>query len=151
MKKFSFKFETVLRVKEKKEEELKRALMRLQALRIEQEQLLEKIDNEKRRVYGAKAAEKQGGVDIMSLVNYEAYLNNLRRKISAAEKKIKELEKKADDKRVEVIEASKEKKIFEKLKEKHFSEFKKTIVSNEQKQLDEIAVNKYNRDEQRTY
>ncbi len=151
MKKFSFKFETVLRVKEKKEEELKRELMRLQALRIEQEQLLEKIDNEKRRAYGEKAREKQGGIDIMSLVYYEAYLNNLRKKISATEKKIKELEKKADDKRVEVIEASKEKKIFEKLKEKHFSEFKKMVVSNEQKQLDEIAVNKYNRDEQRTY
>ena len=151
MKKFSFKFETVLRVKEKKEEELKRELMRLQALKIEQEHLHERIDRERNQVHAEKGREKEAGIDIMRLVYYETYLNNLRKKIHATEMKIKEFGKMADDKRDEVIQASKEKKIFEKLKEKHFNEFKKTIISNEQKQLDEVAINKYNRNEQNIF
>ena len=58
MKKFQFKFETVLKVKEKKEEALKHELMKLQALKIEQEQLLSRIDDEKKGMAREKGAEK---------------------------------------------------------------------------------------------
>lgn len=151
MKKFQFKLETVLKVKEKKEEQLKRELMKLQAMKIEQEQILKLIEQEKNGAMKDKAREKGAGTDIMSIVLFEKYLNSLRLQISITEKNIKELENLSDEKRTEVVEASREKKIFEKLKEKHRDIFNKIVENNEQKQLDEIAVSKYNRKEQHNY
>jgi flagellar FliJ protein len=151
MKKFEFKFATVLRVKEKREEALKRELMKLQALKIEQEQLKARIDEEKKFTFMEKGREKEQGTNIMQLRHFEQYLSVLRRQIDEANKRIKELENKVDDKRGEVIEASREKKTFERLKDRHLTVFNKMIISNEQKQLDEIAISKYNRKEQHNY
>jgi flagellar FliJ protein len=151
MKKFRFKFETVLNVKEKKEEALKRELMKLQALKIEQEQLLARIDEEKKSMAHAKGAEKVHGTNIQQLRYFEQYISVLRRQMDLTNKKIEELEGKVTDKRHEVVEASKEKKTFERLKDKHYTGFKKMVIDNEQKQLDEMAISKYNRKEQHNY
>lgn len=151
MKKFKFRFETVLKVKEKKEEQLKREFMQLIALKIRQENLLKEIEKEKQKMAKEKFNEKQSGTDIQTLIYYEEYCNLLRKEISLTEKKIKELQEKADIKREELIEASKQKKIFEKLKQSDFNEFKALLLKNEQQILDEIAINKFNRGEQKNY
>lgn len=151
MKKFKFRFETVLRVKEKKEEQLKREFMQLIALKIRQENLLKEIEKEKQKITKEKFNEKQSGTDIQTLIYYEEYSNFLRKEIDLTEKKIKELQEKADIKREELIEASKQRKIFERLKQSDFNEFKAMILRNEQNVLDEIAINKFNRGEQKNY
>ncbi len=151
MKKFKFRFDTVLRVKEKKEEQLKREFMQLIALKIQQENLLKEIEKEKKKIIKEKFDEKQTGTDIQTLIYYEEYCNFLRKEINLTEKKIKELQEKADIKREELIEASKQKKIFERLKQSDFQKFKALVLKNEQQILDEAAVNKYNRGEQKSY
>jgi flagellar FliJ protein len=65
--------------------------------------------------------------------------------------KIGELERRVETKRAEVVEASREKKVYEKLKEKQFEVFRKMVIFNEQQVLDEVAVSKYNRKEQHNY
>lgn len=149
MKKFQFKFETVLKVKEKKEEQLKRELFKLNALQYEQHQILEKIREEKTKTTHDKSFESV--TDIQSLIYFEQYLNLLRKQIDDTNKRIKELQDQINTKRDEVVQASKEKKTFERLKTHHLNEYNKIIISNEQKVLDEIAVNKYNRKEQHNY
>jgi len=151
LKKFKFRFDTVLRVKEKKEEQLKREFMQLIALKIQQENLLKEIEKEKKKIIKEKFDEKQTGTDIQTLIYYEEYCNFLRKEINLTEKKIKELQEKADIKREELIEASKQKKIFERLKQSDFQKFKALVLKNEQQILDEAAVNKYNRGEQKSY
>jgi len=151
MKKFQFKFATVLTVKEKKEEALKHELMKLQALKIEQEQLLAAIDGEKNAMFREKGSEKERGTNIQQLQYFEQYIAVLHHQMDLTNKKIEELEGKVTDKRTEVVEASREKKTFERLKEKHFTGFKKMVLDNEQKQLDEMAISKYNRKEQHNY
>jgi flagellar FliJ protein len=151
MKKFKFRFETVLKVKEKKEEQLKREFMQLIALKIRQENLLMEIEKERQEKAKEKFNEKQIGTDIQTLIFYEEYTNLLRKQIEETEKRIKELQEKADIKREELIEASKQKKIFERLKQSDFNEFKNLVLKNEQQLLDEIAVNKFNRGEQKNY
>jgi len=151
MKKFSFSLQTVLSVKERKEEELKRELMKLQALKLEQQLLLAEIENEKRAAYREKFKHHHAGTDISLLRQFEEYISALRAAVTKTENKIKELENKADKKRNEVVEASKEKKILEKLKERDFGEFKKIVLKNEQDVLDEIAISKYNRKEQKSF
>ncbi|MBP7792959.1 MAG: flagellar export protein FliJ [Candidatus Goldbacteria bacterium] len=149
MKKFQFKFETVLKVKEKKEEKLKKELFKLNTLQIEQHQILEKIKEEKTKTSKEKSGETV--TDIQSLIYFEQYLNLLRKRIDDVNKKIQELQEQIDDKREEVITASKEKKTFERLKSHHLDDYNKIIIANEQKVLDEIAVSKYNRKEQHSY
>lgn len=149
MKKFHFKFETVLKVKEKIEENLKKELFKLHSLQFEQHQILEKIKKEKTKISKDKSNETV--TDIQSLIYLEQYLNLLRKQIDSVNKKIQELEIQIKDKRDEVVQASKEKKTFERLKTHHLNEYNKLIISNEQKVLDEIAISKYNRKEQHNY
>lgn len=149
MKKFQFKFETVLKVKESIEEKLKKELLKLHKLQYEQYQILEKIKEEKKQI--SHDITKQLNTDIQSLIFFEQYLNLLRKQIDETMKKIQDLQKQIDTKRDEYINASKEKKTFERLKENYLNEYNKLIISNEQKILDEIAINKFNRKEQHNY
>ncbi|MFP4465474.1 MAG: flagellar export protein FliJ [Candidatus Goldiibacteriota bacterium] len=151
MKKFVFRFDTVLRVKEKKEEALKRELMHLTALRLEQEKIRKAVSRSSAENLRMKNEEKQKGTDIGRLIYYEQHLSVLRYRIVEAEKKIQELHKMADRKREEVVEASKEKKIFEKLRDRDYKIFNKNILAAEQKQLDETSISKYNRKEQHNF
>ena len=151
MKKFRFKLETVLNVKEKREEQLKHELLKLQALKVQEEQLLSEVKEKRAYISREKSNENKKGTDIQSLINFEQYLGVLLKKIDDTQKNIKVLEKKADIKREEVVEASREKKVFEKLKEKQFGEFQRVVNENEQKVLDEMAVSKFNRKEQKSY
>lgn len=151
MKKFQFKLETVLNVKERREEQLKHELMKLQALKIQEEQLLAEVKEKRAHISKQKSDENKKGTDIQSLIHFEQYLGVLLKKIDDTKKSIKVLGEKADIKREEVVEASREKKVFEKLKEKQYAEFQRVVIQNEQKMLDEMAVAKFNRKEQRSY
>ena len=151
MKKFKYQFETVLNVKEKKEEQLKRELMHLQALKLKQEQILQQIKEERTKANSQKNRENEAGLNISTLIYYEQYVNSLRLEIENTNEKIKELMEQAENKRKEVVEASKVKKILEKLKSKDLNEFNRIIIAHEQKELDEAAVNKFNRKEQKSY
>jgi flagellar FliJ protein len=151
MKKFRFKLETVLNVKERREEKLKHELLKLHSLRQEQEILLNETKAKRSYITNEKSGKSAGTTDIQSLVFYEQYITRLLRQIDLTKEKIKELEKLADIKRVEVVEASREKKVFEKLKEKQFDDFRKMVLYNEQQVLDETAISKFNRKEQHNY
>jgi flagellar FliJ protein len=151
MKKFQFRLETVLRVKERKEEKLKHELMHLNAMKQEQEKKLAAlklkiIENNK-----MKNIEKMSMTDISGLLHHEQHFNLLRMQSEDTRLKILEIGKLIDKKREEVVAASKEKKTFEKLRERDFKIFEKTLLMNEQKQLDEVAISKFNRKEQHTW
>jgi flagellar FliJ protein len=151
MKKFQFKFDTILKVKERKEECLKHELMKLHALRIEQENVLKGIKEKRADITKQKLDNGGQSVDIQSLIYFEQYLGVLLHRIDLTQNNIKELQDKADIKMAEVVTASREKKVFEKLKERQFEEFKKIMIFNEQKALDEAALSKFNRKEQKSY
>jgi len=151
MKKFSFRLQTVLNVKEQKEEKLKNELLKLNALKAKQEILLRELDAVKKQKGREKQQCQSEGTSIDRLVHFEKHIQSLMAKIDDTEKKIKELERMSDKKREEVVQATKEKKVFEKLKERDFRVFNKAISDAEQKALDEIAISKYNRREQHNY
>ena len=56
-----------------------------------------------------------------------------------------DIEKKFDRKRDDLIEAMKNKKMLEKLKEKHFKACDYKLMKNEQDFLNEVAINMFNR------
>ncbi len=151
MKKFSFRLQTVLNIKEQKEEKLKNELLQINALKAKQELLLRELDKAKKQKGREKQQCQTEGTSIERLVFFEKHIQGLIKKIEDTEKKIQELNKLYDKKRQEVIQATKEKKIFEKLKERDFRLFNKAVSDAEQKSLDEIAISKYNRKEQHNF
>jgi flagellar FliJ protein len=151
MKKFQFRLDTVLRVKERKEEKLKHELMHLNAMKQEAENKLSALKLKIIEKNKEKNIEKISMKDISGLLYHEEHYNMLRMQSEDTRLKIIEIGKLVDKKREEVVAASKEKKIFEKLKERDFKLFEKTLLMNEQKQLDEVAISKFNRKEQHVW
>ena len=74
---------------------------------------------------------------------YESLEKNINAKIELVEREIKKLEKKRIMKQLELVEKSKETKMFEKLEVKHYSDFVKEQNKIEQIEMDDIATKKF--------
>jgi len=82
---------------------------------------------------------------IDEMVREQLYRQNLADNISNKEKHLAELSKELELARDELVNAQKDRKIMEKLKEKDFSKFQSHLKTIEQKDLDEITTLKYAR------
>ncbi|HOV14486.1 MAG TPA: flagellar export protein FliJ [Spirochaetota bacterium] len=141
MKKYSFKLERLLKIKEYKEriaeenyaKELQKKII-LEQENINMKKLVEKdIESD---FINEKIGEK---IDINYFHQHERYVRSLELKIEQNKAKIREYEpgiKKLQD---ELIEATKEKKIMEKLKEKDYEKYKDEKNKYDTKVIDEIA------------
>lgn len=89
-------------------------------------------------------------VNIDEIKKLSEYLEHLLIKIQHQKKVISEKEKQADNARKHLVEASKEKKTFEKLDERHKSAVKKESQRKEQIRTDEHAVTGHHRKRQET-
>ncbi len=67
------------------------------------------------------------------------YQKELNRRIKAQELLIKEVLTRKDCKTLEVVEASKERKVIERLKEQKYSAYRQEYMAEEQKFLDDLA------------
>jgi flagellar FliJ protein len=136
MKKFNFKLEKLLELRSYSEQEAKIALGHAvgELNRIETE-----IKNvAAKRLEAASLRFKQGSsADEMRYV--DIYILRLDRTADKLMEDAAKAELKVSEARDVYLEASKEKKIIEKLKEKKEKEYKKIVLSEEDKALDEIS------------
>ena len=79
-------------------------------------------------------------IDIYKLQQYNLYRERIEEKIDMQKRKIEDIIKAIEIKRLELVEAQKDRSIMEKLKEKDKDKYKKKLVLQEQKELDEVAV-----------
>ena len=145
MAKFVFRFAANLRVKERIEE-LKK---------IEYGKALKALELERRKKAALVLERENTIVSFRESVNNEItpydlqmhnnYLGVLKERIIKQDAAIKKAEETVEEKRLELVEAMKERKIMEKLKEKDFEEFKKEEQLKEQKIQDEIVSYRYSR------
>lgn len=143
MPKFNFRLQRVLDIKKHKEEEKKQELAKL-LLKYKKEEALLFYLKDNQTKYQNKLREKQrGAMDIFEMIFYYTYLYKLSYDIKNQQDILRKLETEINNKREEVISASKERKIFEKLKDKKFSQWKQEQNLQEQKFLDEIGIVKY--------
>lgn len=82
-------------------------------------------------------------LDINRLRFNNLYKQNLENQISVQKVRIEEISHELEDMRLELVSAQKDRKIMEKLKEKDFILYKNNIKAIEQKELDEIAIQRY--------
>ena len=145
MKKYKFRLQTVLDIKEKKLEQKLLELARIvdtlnKEVEIEKQLIIEQNTLQSKIVEISSMDTPQS---LFEIQNSRGYWGNLGTKIIAQREKIKNIEYFVQAKREEVNEALKEKKVLENLKEKDQERFYKEFLAYENRELDEIATVRY--------
>ena len=141
MAKFNYKFASVQRIKNAIEKKVQKELSIID-LEIERaNKRINDLETEKKRIKEEVLAKKS--MKVAELNFYDNFEKNINVKISSLKKEIIDWQKKRKMKQEELIEKSKETKMFEKLEIKHYGEFIKEQNKLEQIELDDIATKKY--------
>ncbi|NLY74789.1 MAG: flagellar export protein FliJ [Firmicutes bacterium] len=147
MTKFKFKLETVLKVKTRVEElrkiELREAELRREKARLELCRWQDEVEDHL-RLYREKFQKR---IQPAEANNYHLYLLWLNRQVDLALLALDQCEREVAERRQRLIEASKEKKILEKLKEKAYQAYQAEQLNQEIKFLDELGTGRYIRDQ----
>ena len=88
---------------------------------------------------------KQTGLTSQELILYQEYFRHQFELLMELEKRWEWTRQEVNDKRAELVAASKGKKLLEKLKEKRSEEFHRELLHRENNDLDEIAIQQFYR------
>lgn len=142
MKKFRFRLEKVLRVKEIKEKAKMKevAVINRKILSLTKEHQ----DNNIRSVNMTEkiSSQRQGITNSTDLKRSLAYMEVLKKESTAIEVSIAMAKHDIDKKRKELLKINNDKKVIQKLKEIKLEQFNKKILANEQLENDEISQRK---------
>src|SRR3989339_303597 len=138
MAKFNYKFAAVQRIKSTIEKKVQKELSTID-LEIEKtKKVINDLILEKKQ--RKEEVKSKKSLKVSELNFYESLEKNINAKIELVEREIKKLEKKRIMKQLELVEKSKETKMFEKLEVKHFNDFVKEQNKIEQIEMDDIAT-----------
>ena len=143
MKKFKFRLESVLQVKTRLEEIRQRELGAAELLREQaQQQLTERQEQiaETMRFYREQL---QKSFDPRIAGDYYAYLNWLNRERAAAEALLRQRDAEVATARARLVEASRERRMIEQLKEKALQEYQFAELQDEINFLDEVGTGRF--------
>ena len=145
MKKYSFRLQTVLEMREKKLEDKRREMALVIAKLNEQNQYLQAIIEKQASVKTSLESIYNGGreLDITEVTNYKNYLGKAIVDAKNQEIIIGRTKNLLRFKQLEVTEALKEVKILEKLKETQQKKFYEHYNYVEAKEIDDIASTRY--------
>lgn len=135
---YTFKLEKVLTYKKDIENVKKGKLGSINKKLNKEEEKLIDYNNYKSKLIN-KRNEIQKKTDIRSLRLYNEHLESISRNIKKQEELIHEIHIELDRAKEELMEAVKEKKTLEKLKEKDYGEFINEIQKKEEKLIDSIV------------
>lgn len=139
MAKFIFKMESILSIKTKLEDQAK-AEYGIEMMRLrEEEHKLVLLENRRRGFEQQLLEAVNGRLVILSIKRLEDSVENLKYNIKLQAVVIRQQEERVAKARAKLDNAMKERKIYEKLKEKAFEEFKAEINAQEQKEIDQLV------------
>lgn len=140
MGKFTFRFDTILTTKEKIEDDRKNKLgISMQKLLAEQTKLDKLCCKKDDLVYSLEEKMQDTTIKVRELRNFSHNLNVMQNIIDKQTQVVEQSEIETENRRKDLIEASKQKKVFEKLKEKDFEEYKYNELRKEYALTDEIV------------
>jgi len=143
MRKFKFRLESVLEFRKRKEDQRKKELGLLKQFLQKEQAFLKELEEKMIQSQGKMQAEQAGTLNMELIMNYYYYLTNMKEKILNQIALIEELIMRIEQKREDLITASKERKIMEKLKDNQYKEFRELLEKWEAKAIDEMATNQY--------
>lgn len=144
MKKYSFRLQPVLDIREKTLEDKRLEMAQVIQLLNEQQdglgKLLAKQDAYKEEL---ESLSLEDDLNVFSLANFKNYMVNLQTQIKQQEANIKNTKKALRVKQDAVNEALKDVKVLEKLKEKQSQKFYRDIEMKEANEIDDISTARY--------
>ncbi len=143
MKAFSFRLESILNLRTSMESILKKELSVIEDELVREEERLDSLIES----YTNGVSELMGSEELTpSKVDVTRdYLLMLRSYMEEVSQSIKEIRKRSEEKKDELIEASKDKKALDLLKEKRFKEYIKEMLKYEEALIDEYNSGRSNR------
>ena len=143
MKRFEFKFETVLSLKKQIEQNIKNKLSNEIQILNEANSYLQNIIKKRQNLIAEFESSRQEQTNIYQILSYYDYLNVLDQRIELKKQEIAEINKRIAEIRLELLNAVKEKQILVKLEENEFDKYRNELKIEEQKTNDEINSYKF--------
>lgn len=147
MAKFDFRLKTLLKLYEAARDErrakLAEAFEAENILNEQTEQINEEIEDLKQQT---RLSSKPGDVVVDRLIDSHRYELMLRAKRQEIGQQAKQLLEEIERRRQRLVEADRQVRVFEKLREKKLDEYQQQQYKNEIKQIDEIASRRGNED-----
>jgi len=140
MSKFIYRFESIKKIKDSLEKKAAKELAEIDVFierqRQEYNRVVERSNNTKRDI----SHEKLSSFELKFIKGYE---EDLKQQLLLIKLKINQLELKKDEKMVELVQKSKENKMFGTLKENHLEIFQLNENKIEMDSINEMATQKY--------
>ena len=146
MRRFQFRLERFLELRRWKEREWEIALARVQGECLLLEQRIDEITAEigasRLSEYTAPGPGQAGGarrrIDVESMARRELYVQRLARERERARAALVERRRELEEVRAKYLEASRDRKVLDKLKERRAAEYYKTQIDEEFKTIDDM-------------
>lgn len=145
MAKFIFNMQGLLNIKEKLEEQTKTEYGKALAKLEQEKSILLNLKNKKQENILSFRESINKGVKPNYIDNINKYISFIDKKIEEQMQNINKAKEIVEEKRLALLEAMKERKVLETLKEKEKENYFKEEFKNEQKIIDEIVSYKYNK------
>jgi len=145
MKRFNFRLKKVLKHREIVENLRKEKLGKAKSELKNERDLLRKMEDTRRRTREEWKERRSNLISLPEALIYETYLERMDEEVGLQTTKAAQLSQKVEKTRQDLLEASQEKKIVEKLKERREEEYSNEMKRFEQGISDEASVNQFNR------
>jgi flagellar protein FliJ len=146
MRRFNFPLSTLLQVRKYKRDECEFKLGEIESQRRDVEQQRKQLNHEIGDTYSYLREKKSGReVDMNMALRYHNYLRLLNAQTKASDLHMDKLNGKREGAVKELVEANREVRLLERLKEKRREEWKTEVEREEQQFLDEVGVGGYRR------
>ena len=141
---FSFKFQSILDLKQRIEDQKKSKYGEANEELKNQKDKLNVLLEEKEHQFDLMRGKDKDGFTPKELIVYNNYMDRLKRSIEIQTVVVEKAKAAVEKARLELVEAAKQRKMFETLKEKKLEEYWEDYYKKEQAQLDEVVSYKYN-------
>ena len=145
MKKFKYRLQALLKVKEHIERERQREHASAVQKVHQQSNELDRLDRSRDSNVSQQRDQMKENLLVAEMLVYSRYLARLKRERLAGTELLKALEEEREKKRTDLVEAAKERRVLEKLKERQLAKHNAEIEQVLTKEGDEIAVTSYRR------
>jgi flagellar FliJ protein len=143
---YEFKLEPLLNYRKLIEESLQKELAILQLKLADENKNLNDLRVKEERMQFELKQRQKNPMSSDELIMYINFFHRIAQEIEIQKKSVFKAQEHTRQKREELLEAVKKRETFNKLKQKGIDQYQKKILREEQIDLNEIAVNKFNRE-----
>jgi flagellar FliJ protein len=142
---FKFKLEALRQYRNYQEDLMQKELTQAQRLKDKEFALLEGLTDQRCQAEQQLGAMQEKSTNGPHMALYDQYLKRITREIAAQRQRLKDAEALCKEKMGQLLVAMQNRKTIDKLKEKDLRAYIDTLNQNEQKFINEIAINQFAR------